>query len=202
MPHPRLKLYWKKNPDIEAKGGNPWVYFAVALLRFLASNRGSKTTVALPFRWDTATFLSAIPSKWVKQHHLANFLGEFSELIPFQTTAGGGHGPLARGARVQFADVPGQDYWLDFLIMDGLNDRDYGLLSLRDVIDHFHFRTDGPFRLGVTGEPLELPDVELLPRNTWADVRFVCPQCKSMALGRPGLNLYCGDCNRQMVSSS
>jgi hypothetical protein len=78
---------------------------------------------------------------------------------------GGPAGQTAPAARILFPDDPCRDYPLDFLVTPGLNRRNYGLLSWRDVLRHFAIRTAGGHQLGPNGEPVALPILELIPRG-------------------------------------
>jgi hypothetical protein len=170
------------------------------MLRFVTSGRRPRTSPALAFRLDTGTFVSAIPERWLTgPHHLAPFLGTLSaEPISFRTAAGEGRGRMACGACVQFGDALSQTYRFDFAVTAGLNDRDYGLISLRDVMRHFTPQVEGTLRLGDSGELFELPDLVLV-RHGWQRIKYRCPKCGIEAWGRPGLNLGCNDCTRPLV---
>lgn len=204
---PRFRIVAKPNADLQECGCSPWVYHAVTGLQFLvARRRSTKSSHWLPFRLDTGAFVSILPECWLRgPERLESFLPSISEdTIVFRTAAGEGNGNLARDVQVRFTSAPGQTYSFDFLVTKGLNrrkdreGRNYGLLSLRDVIRHFDFETDGPFRLTESGGPLQLPDLVLMPRTGWRRIRYRCPQCGIEAWGRPGYNLQCGDCARQL----
>ena len=78
---------------------------------------------------------------------------------------GGPSGQTAPAARILFSDDPCRNYALDFLVTPGLNGRNYGLLSLRDILRHFAIRTAGGHQFGPNGEPVALPILELIPRG-------------------------------------
>lgn len=66
---------------------------------------------------------------------------------------------------MQFAMAPDGVYDMDVLVSPNLNDRDYGLLALRDVIRHFDVTTRGEAQFDEDGEPLQTPEWVLIPRN-------------------------------------
>src|SRR5262245_47305668 len=105
---------------------------------------------------------------------------------------------MARATRVQFQHAPGRTYRFDFVVTPGLNDRDYGLISLRDVMRHFTPQAEGALRLRDSGELFQLPDLVLVPHG-WQRIKYRCPNCGIEAWGRPGLNLGCNDCARPLV---
>jgi hypothetical protein len=116
--------------------------------------------LSLPFRLDTETFVSVIPAEWLAHRKFTAVRRALTAPLKFATAAGQGTGQLARDALVRF---PGddRDLHLDFLVTPNLNGRRYGLLALRDVIDHFAVETVGSVTYRPTGEPEELPDLVL-----------------------------------------
>jgi hypothetical protein len=144
--------------------------------------------------------VSLIPQKWVTPlKQFGDVLGKLSTPAGFETLAGAGTGRLARDVPVCFQDAPGILCRFDFFVTDSLNRRNYGLLSLRDVVNYFSIETEGTCDLGTGGEPVTLPILRLDPRAGWSRIRYRCPGCQVNAWGRPGLHLACGDCNRQLV---
>jgi hypothetical protein len=134
-------------------------------LRFLDRNTNPHSSEVLSFRLDTAAFVSVIPEAWVAQKSLGRFLGKLSGAMPFTTAAGTGSGNLAQSVRVQFPmDLAGV-YEFDFLVSRNLNGRDYGLISLRDVVRNFDMASEGKWRLDADGRPAEIPDLILIPRG-------------------------------------
>jgi hypothetical protein len=126
-------------------------------------------------------------------------LGTLSaEPISFRTAAEQGQGRMACGAQVQFVDAPSQSYAFDFVVTPGLNERNYGLIALRDVIRHFTPQVEGVLYLGGFGELFQLPDLVLVPHG-WQRIKYRCPGCGIETWGRPGLNLGCNDCTRSLV---
>ena len=200
MPNPRFQVVTSENRDLGTRGCYPWVCYAVTMLRFIGSGRRPRMSPPLAFRLDTGTFVSAIPESWLTgRRHVAPFLGRLSARpIRFRTAAGEGHGRMARGVPVQFVDAPGQTYRFDLVVTAGLGDRDYGLLSLRDVMRHFTPQFEGTLRLGNSGELFELPDLVLVPHG-WQRIKYRCPDCGIEVWGRPGLNVGCNDCTRRLV---
>jgi hypothetical protein len=198
-PGPFFEVFHRKNEELRSRGGRPWVYFAVTRLCFLTRGAHPRISTDFPFRLDTEAFVSLIPEKWVPVlKRLGEVLGKLSTPTRFVTVTGEGTGRLACNVAVQFPEAPGLVCRFDFLVTQNLNQRGYGLISLRDVLNHFTLETEGPFRLGPDGEPLALPVLRLHTRAGWARVRYWCPGCQVNAWGRPGLHLACGDCNRPL----
>src|SRR5262245_28660230 len=161
---PHFELHYHINGQLQARCCNPYTYFATIDLR-LAVDRGriliGKT---LPFRLDTESFISAIPEHWLNAPRLRRFLTTLTYPVAFTTTAGTGPARVARGVTVKFPHDR-RDLLLDFLVMPSLNARQYGLVSLRDVINHFAMETVGSLRHRPGGEPVRLPDLVLHPRG-------------------------------------
>lgn len=197
---PFFRIYYRTNEGLRSRGGRPWVYFAATRLRFLTWGAHLRESIDFPFRLDTEAFVSLMPQKWATSlNQLGDVLGKLSTPTGFETLAGAGRGRLALDVPVQFADAPGIAYRFDFLVTESLNQRGYGLISLRDVLNHFTVETEGTCRLGPDGQPLALPILRLLPLAGWARTRYWCPGCQVHAWGRPGLHLACGDCNRPLL---
>ena len=51
-----------------------------------------------------------------------------------------------------------------FRIVYRLDARNYGVLSPRDVVRHFSLRTTGSHQFGPSGQPIAIPEFELVPR--------------------------------------
>jgi hypothetical protein len=144
--------------------------------------------------------VSILPERWLNgPERLKAFLASLSPEIGFQTAVGRGKGRLARDVLVRFSEAPTQSFRFDFLVSANLNDRNYGLISLRDVVRHFHILMEGAYRLGTNDEPIDLPDLVLIPHGNWPAIRYRCPGCSVETWGRPGLNLACNDCGRTLV---
>lgn len=201
-PHnPRFRVTHKHNKDLEECGCSPWVFHAGTTLQFFTSGRPSKVSTRLLFRLDTESFVSIIPERWLTgRERLTPFLGPLSSEIPFQTAAGKGRGRMAQNVLVRFSDSIDQSFRFDFLVSPNLNDRSYGLISLRDIVRHFSIRTEGPFRSGDDAVPITLPDLVLIPHGRPQHIGYRCPKCSVEAWGVPGLALACSDCNRPLVS--
>jgi hypothetical protein len=200
QPNPRFHIVGSESRDLRRRGCYPWVCFAVTTLRFVTGGPRPRISMPLAFQLDTGTFVSATPEQWLTGlRQLAPFLGTLSaDTISFRTAAGEGRGRMARGVQVQFRNVPGRSYRFDFAVTAGLNDRDYGLIALRDVMRDFTPQVEGTLRLGSAGELFELPDLVLVPHG-WQRIKYRCPNCGMEAWGRPGLNLGCNDCGRPLV---
>jgi hypothetical protein len=106
--------------------------------------------------------MSVIPERWLPL--LAGFVKPTSIPVNFGTAGGAGSGFLAPGAQIVFPDDPCREYAVDLLVTPGLNRRNYGLLSLRDIIRYFTIETAGNYQLSPRGTPLVLPTLELIPR--------------------------------------
>lgn len=199
--HPRLRIIATSNHSLAKRHCSPWVFHALTTLQLASASAPARFCFTLPFRLDTETFVSAIPERWLSgRHKLKTVLpAPGTERITFQTAAGEGTGRMARGVRARFADAPAHAYEIDLLVTSGLNLRDYGLLSLRDVVRNFAVRTVGTLRVSAFGDPVHLPELELIPWSEPALIQYRCPLCRAEALGKPGLNLGCNDCNRTLL---
>jgi hypothetical protein len=188
--------------DLRDRGGTPWTYFATIQICF--RTRGVYPAVSRPFlfRLDTGAFVSLIPQAWVKElRRVGDTLGSLSRPVDFGTVAGRSTGRLALDVPVQFHETPHIGCRFDFCVTEALNERRYGLISLRDIVNNFLIETEGVLQFGADGEPLALPLLRLYPLSEFQRVLFQCPGCEIHAWGRPGLHLVCGDCNRQLVAS-
>src|SRR6266542_4745097 len=191
--NPRLLIKAGVNRQLQAQGRGGWAYRAETRLQFVAGNGpGTRTSRPYPVRLDTGAFLSLLPEEWMKD--LGGYLTLSTARVSFGTVAGAGTGRLAYDVRTVFVDDPSQNYLVDWVVSRGLNGRGYGLLALRDIVNHFAVQTEGDLVLGPTGEPLTLPVLELVPWNISESVRYRCPGCGIVTRGRAGLNLICGDC--------
>jgi hypothetical protein len=161
---PWFRIRAKKHRALEQEGCYPWVFDALTLLRFGDRKNTRHFSEPLAFRLDTAAFVSVIPEAWVSQKGLGRSLGKLSGAVPFTTATGTGGGKVARSVRVQFPMDPVGVYEFDFLVSPNLNDRDYGLISLRDVVRNFDVASEGNWTLDADGRPLEIPDWFLIPR--------------------------------------
>jgi hypothetical protein len=200
LPYPRFYVVGSENQDLRTRGYYQWVCYAVTRLQFLSRGRRPRGSLALPFRLDSCTFVSALPESWLSgPRQLAPFLGRLSaDPIRFRTAAGEGSGRMARAVPVRYWNAPSRTHSLDFAITPGLNDRNYGLIALRDVFRYFIPQAEGVLRLGPSGELFELPDLVLVPHG-WQRIKYRCPNCGIEAWGRPGLHLGCNDCTRVLV---
>jgi hypothetical protein len=120
--------------------------------------------------------------------------------MPFGTIAGTVEHPLARGVQARFMHRPSTICPVDFMVSDALNSRCYGLLALRDVLRHFQMETEGEPVFDDSGKPVRLPNLMLRPFGGGLRVRYQCPGCQVETWSRPGVNLFCGDCNRRVVN--
>jgi hypothetical protein len=118
--------------------------------------------------------------------------------MTFRTAAGPGRGKLASNVAFRFSQDPGRTYKFDLLVSAGLNDRQFGLLALRDVLRHFALQTEGAMRHDLFDTPIELPTLDLFPYGGWQRISYRCPECQIEVWGRPGLELVCNDHNRRL----
>lgn len=201
--YPHFRIFPNHDENLGEQGCSPWTFHATTNLQFLSAEKRPRASFRLPFRLDTATFVSVIPEDWLAgRHKVAPFLRHISPSeTSFQTAAGEGRGRMAPNVRVRFVDAPSSTYEFDFLVTSGLNNRDYGLLALRDVLRHFSIRSSGDLTLGAHGEPFSLPALVLVPWDSARLVQYHCPHCRLEVLGKPGLNFGCNDCNRPLVRS-
>lgn len=196
--YPTLSIAARQNRQLQARGRSGWVYDAETLLQFLAgTGRRTRSSRRFPVRLDTGAFLSILPEEWMK--HLGGYLTLSAARMSFETVTGAGIGRLACDVRTVFVEDPGQHYLIDWVVTSGLNGRGYGLLALRDVVNHFAVQTEGELVLGPTGEPHSLPVLELVPWNVSERVCYTCPGCGIRTWGRAGLNLSCEDCNKPLL---
>jgi hypothetical protein len=159
-----FQVKYRINTDLLERGCDPCTYYATIGLRLSIGPRRILIGEHYPFRLDTEAFISAIPERWLNNPRLRHFLKTLSSPLSFVTTTGRGTARVARGLFVRFPhDL--RELALEVLVMEGLNERQYGLISLRDVVNHFSMETVGPVRYGPTGEPVELPDFVLHPRR-------------------------------------
>jgi hypothetical protein len=199
QPAPSFRIITKENGELRNFGCSPWEYQAVTSLLFLGSGRNLKPSWRLPFRLDTGAFVSAIPDSWLAKRGLRAYVNNLSaEPITFRTAAGQGQGHMASDLAVQFSDDPQRiTYRFDFVVTPGLNEREVGLIALRDVLRHFHIQTNGGLRFGPFGEPVELPDLVLVPHGRGEKLAYRC-RCPTQVWGPRGLNLACNDCGYQL----
>jgi hypothetical protein len=200
---PFFEINFTSHSGLQAQGADPWVCHATAKLRLvLGTGTRRRQSKPLPMRLDTGAFVSLLPEEWLVNFQLQSFLQPGSTRIPFQTAAGVGEGRLAPDASAVFVNDPGAEViCFDCLVTPNLNGRGYGLLCLKDVINHFFILAEGRLEFGEDGQPLELPDLVLVPRHVWDRVQYFCPKCRVVAQGLSGLHLICGDCNLPLVTA-
>ena len=147
QPNPRLRIDQDFHKDLERLGCYPWSFHAGIMLQFIGTRSRDIPSPRLPFRLDTGAFVSVIPKKWIQRHSpLSHYLGNLSkESVSFQTATGPGEGQMVSNVSVCFADAPQHQFFCDFLVASSPYKRDYGLLSLRDVLQHFSIQTEGFF---------------------------------------------------------
>jgi hypothetical protein len=196
--HPPFHILCRSDEQLQAHGLSPWTYYAVGAIRFVRGTGARRQlSLPLPVRLDTGTFVSAIPEAWLTSpvFNLRRFLRP-TYPVAFGTAGGRGSGRMAVGVPTVFGEERGHHHLvtLDWLVTSGLNTRNYGLLALRDVINHFVVATEGEFRLPSDGRPELLPVLRLIPHSAGVPIRYTCPHCGVEAWGRPGLRLECGDC--------
>jgi hypothetical protein len=150
---------------LKERGAYPWTFTAATILRLVAGKGPDRLSAPLDFRLDTGAFVSLLPETWVHAKGLQRFLGKLSPPLTFTTAAGAGSGRLARAVQVQFPMAPAETYSFDFVVSPNLNNREYGLIALRDVIRHFDMVTRGPWTVNQDGTPLTTPDLVLIPRT-------------------------------------
>jgi hypothetical protein len=108
------------------------------------------------FQLDTKSDVTTIPEEWVKENRRR--FGPLSRLVTLsaQTPVGRAtvNGRLARGVRFRFV---GEDTAsrIDVLVSSHLS-TNYGLLSLRDLHNHYWVWTEGDVQLEADGSPLQL----------------------------------------------
>jgi hypothetical protein len=204
--YPSFRISWRSDEQLRAHGLLPWTYYAITAIRF-ATGTGTRQRLSapIPVRLDTGTFVSAIPEAWLtaREFNVQRFLRPRNSMS-FGTAAGRGSGRMAVGVPTLFQDAPGQQHLvtLDWLVTSGLNSRTYGLLSLRDVINHFVIVTEGEVRVRSSSEPESLPILLLIPRPVGVQIRYTCPNCGIQTWGRPGLRLGCSDCGTVLQGAS
>lgn len=162
--NPRFRIYYSTERALLAQGLWPYSYYAATMIQ-LADGTGPQRRLSAnryPVRLDTGASMSVIPQRWLPL--LTGFVKLTSTPVSFGTAGGSGRGFMAPGAQLVFPDDPCREYTVDLLVTPGLNRRNYGLLSLRDVVRYFSIETAGSHQLGPTGEPLSLPTLELIPR--------------------------------------
>lgn len=144
------------------QGCYPWAVKALTLLRFCNGSQQQALSEPLPFYLDTGSFVSLIPETWGTSRNLARFLGSLSKRVPFSTAAGAGSGKMAR-VSLRFVMDPEGAYDVDVMVSPNLNDRDFGLLALGDVLRHYDMTTKGRWSYDASGKPVERPDLILTP---------------------------------------
>jgi hypothetical protein len=203
-PYPFFRLHARSVPPLKQAGRREWVVFAETEL-WLGVGRGSRrwTSDRLRVRLDSAAFVSLLPEDWVSTQPRARFLTRSSARLTFSTAAGSGEGVLlSADVETLFVTDPHQQaYPFDWLVTPNLNGRGYGLVALRDLVGHFFLRAEGAFELDPDGWPVELPDLELVPRQVWDRIRYRCPVCGIVTWGRAGLHLICGDNNVRLIQA-
>jgi hypothetical protein len=201
-PYPYFRFTRYAAPQLEQHGRRGFTLFAETTIR-LARGHGSKrrSSDRLLLRLDTAAFVSLLPEEWMNLPSQARLSPISSERVSFQTAAGQGEGTLlsADTDTIFTTDPQQQTYRFDWLVTRNLNGRGYGLVAPRDLIPHFFIRSEGLYEPGPLGEPVELPDLELVPRQVWDRVRYRCPVCGIFTWGRAGLHLICGDHNVRLI---
>jgi hypothetical protein len=155
----------RKSPVLEEQGAYPWTFEVATILRFVVGKDSGRLSAPLSFVLDTGAFASLIPEVWLRDWGLQPFLGKLSTPLSFTTAAGTGSGRLARAVHVQFPMAPADIYSFDFVVSPNLNNREYGLIALRDVIRQFDIVTRGEWMVAEDGRPLVTPDLVLIPRT-------------------------------------
>jgi hypothetical protein len=201
---PRLRIDWKEDAQLLERDAYAWTFFASLNLEVVSVVRGKvKSSGPLPFRVDTGASATVIPQKWVTQGPLT-FLRPLlsADPISLTTVAGEGAAYIAKHVDMRFPDDPNQNlYSMDIMICAGLNERGYGLLSLRDILKHFTVEMVGTAPdFDLYGTPLDVPDFLLVPHSYRHQFRYMCPVsgCAVNVLGQSGLVLVCNDHNRRL----
>jgi hypothetical protein len=163
-PYPRVRIFYRVDGQLQAQGLWPYTYYAATTIQFVVGTGPGRqvTHVRFPMRLDSAAFVSSVPQRWLSL--LGAFLRPFPQTMGFGTAAGQGTGQMAPDTRILFPSDPCRDYDVDFLVTPGLNAQNYGLLSLRDLVRHFAIGIVGDHQLGPNGQPVALPEFELVPR--------------------------------------
>ncbi len=161
--NPRFRLHYQRNTELRDRGYDPFTYFAFIGLSLSVGPRRMMLGKNFPFRLDTEAFISVVPEQWLNNTRVRPFLKVHPSPLRFATTVGRASALVARGVFVQFPP-DARELALDFLMLPSLNARQYGLISLRDIINHFALETVGNVRYSARGEPEELPDLVLHPR--------------------------------------
>lgn len=161
---PRIKVRREASSILQANGSYPWTVYGETAVRLVTgTGKHRKTSPLLPLRWDTATFVSALPEEWFR--FLSPYLALGDDEIQYATAAGRGAGRLACRVATAFTETPDSEYLFDWLVTPGLNGRGYGLLSLRETLLHFAIEQEG--RLELSGEfPIALPILNLIPHSS------------------------------------
>jgi hypothetical protein len=201
---PRFNARGRWNSTLSGLGCTAWTTSLATAIEFVTRRANPRVSPKLPFVLDTGAFVSAIPERWLGPTgpRLQRFTGQLSRPVEFSTVAGENRGRMVRAVPVRFpSDPAARVYRFDFLVTPGLDNRGYGLISWRDVVGQFDVETEGIVDIGSFGEPIQLPDLVLIPRGGFQRIRYRCPGCGIETWGRPGLHLICGDNNVQMVAS-
>lgn len=201
-PYPYFTLTHALVRGLRGRNRRAWTYSAQTGIRLVTGSGASQTRSSLlPMRLDTAAFMSLVPEEWVRSQGKYLSLPLSSWSLPFATVAGTGEARVLEGnVQTVFETDPRKEgYRIELAVTEALNQWGYGLLSLRDVTHHFVLRSEGRYEFGPAQEPIELPDLELVPRQVWDRVRYRCPICAVVAWGRSGLHLVCGDHNVKLV---
>lgn len=140
---------------------DPYSYYAVIRLNLLIGD--PPTPIGYPFHLDTGGDISIIPVSWFATN--LTQIGPLSIETCANTTAGDktARGRMAKIA-VQFPDIE-KEIRLDFLVSSTF-EKEFGLLSLRDVLNNFNFRTTGPFLGQSSIGPIALGFLELTARDS------------------------------------
>jgi len=196
--NPRFTIRAHFNQQLDHLGLRPWTYSADIGVRLVPPGwLQGRPSPLLPMRLDPR-FVSAIPEEWLNL--LVHLLVTSPQAVQFGTVAGVGTGQMA-SATTLLQSPTGQAHlcqW-DWLVTLGLNGRGYGLISLRDVTNHFTLQTEGLLQFAPNGRPISLPTLELTPRGSQGQAHYTCPGCRCAVRGQPGLHLTCDGCNAPLL---
>jgi hypothetical protein len=157
----RVKCITKLAASALPGGLDPYVYYAKVNVHFQVLDSVLSSQL-FPLRVDTGSHISMLPQRWFAGKE--TLIGPLSRHIDFTTTAGAAtaSGRMARKVPIYF-EGENRIYMFDFLITNNLID--FGLLSLRDIHNHFQVRQThrpviSPTR---TSAPLKVGNLVLTP---------------------------------------
>lgn len=144
-------------------GGNSYAYHVVVEAELSVAGEPIRHI----FHLDTKTDVSLLSRKFYDDRLATLGVRLDSQIISLDTPAGNRTttGRIARGIEIHFGPAPEHRHVVDFLVADDF-DREYGLLSFRDLHNHFYIRTTGTCSPPPPGHiiPAALGQFALIPR--------------------------------------